>query len=228
MTVLATSPTAIRVLDMNIWNALGSFEAALILQQLHYWMEKQSVGVVIEGKKFIYNSFKDWVSQQFISLTTWKFRQAMKILRDLEIVDVIRYKSRQWNQTNYYSLNYNKLREWAEAERLEISEMWYPSHRDNENQTHESENSNTSYKETKNTNQRGTTKQERSASDRPLAEEQIIAAAGLKKPFKEKKSQTDRNLILIGQLLLMVKKRLNQKLRSQTLLKKQIPPRLII
>jgi len=54
MTVLATSPTAIRVLDMNIWNALGSFEAALILQQLHYWMEKQSVGVVIEGKKFIY------------------------------------------------------------------------------------------------------------------------------------------------------------------------------
>ena len=106
--------------------------------------------------------------------------------------------------------------------------MRYTSPQDGEYQTLENENSNTSYKETKNTNQRGTTKQERSASARPLAEEQIIAAAGLKKPFKEGESKTQRNLIQIVQLLLLVKKRLNQTQQSQTLLKKKVPLELII
>jgi len=75
---------------MNIGNALGSLEAALILQQLHYWMKKRGVGVMVKNAKYIYNSFKDWVSQQFTFLTTWKFRQAMGILRSLGIVQVIR------------------------------------------------------------------------------------------------------------------------------------------
>ena len=195
MSILATSPTAIRILDMNIGNALGSFEAALVLQQLHYWMEKKGVGVVINNVKFIYNSFPDWVNQQFTFFTTWKFRQAMKVLRDLEIVEVIRYKSKQWDQTNYYSLNYERLREWAEAESIEISEMCATTAQDDENQTLEVEKSSTSYKESKNTNQKGTAKLE---SDRLSDKIESFAAATSKEAKEGEKNQTGSNLHSAG------------------------------
>jgi len=108
---------------MNIATALGSFEAAVILQQLHYWTQKEGVGVIVDKAKYIYNTFEQWVKNQFTFLSLHRFRKAMGILRSLEIVKVIRYKSKQWNQTNYYNLNYKRLREWAEAESIEISEL---------------------------------------------------------------------------------------------------------
>ncbi len=112
MSILATSPQNARHFDMEVAEALGSIEAAVILQQLHYWMVKKGVGVFVEGTKYIYNTFQDWVSTQFKCLSVWQFRKAMSLLRSLSIVEVIRYKSKQWNQTNYYSLNYKRLREW--------------------------------------------------------------------------------------------------------------------
>ncbi|MEM8780557.1 MAG: hypothetical protein AAGF26_17175 [Cyanobacteria bacterium P01_G01_bin.49] len=111
MSILATSPTSTRHFDMNLAEALGSMEAAVILQQLHYWMQKEGIGVMVNNSKFIYNTFSDWVSQQFRWLSVWQFRKAMSLLRSLEIVEVIRYKSKQWNQTNYYNLNYKRLKE---------------------------------------------------------------------------------------------------------------------
>ena len=64
MSILSTSTNSIRVFDVNIANALGSSEAATILQQLHYWMQKPKVGVVVNDIKYVYNSFRQWVSQQ--------------------------------------------------------------------------------------------------------------------------------------------------------------------
>ena len=190
MSILATSPTAIRVMDMNISNALGSVEAALILQQLHYWMEKEGVGVKIGNAKYIYNTFKDWVSQQFTFLTEWKFRKGMKILRSLSIVDVIRYKAPQWNQTNYYSLNYERLREWAEAESIEIAEMCNNSSQGDENQTHETRNTSTSIYESKITTKKETTKQ--NSGDR-INQKPSFAAASPKTAQKEEENQSNRN-----------------------------------
>ena len=158
MSILATAPNSTRHFDMNIAEALESVEAAIILQQLHYWTNKEGIGEIIEGKKFIYNTFREWVNTQFKWLTNWKFRQAMNILRNLSIVEVIRYRSRQWNQTNYYNLNYQRLKEWAKAESIEIAEMWDTSPQDKNQQTLEKKNPNISNKETKNTLQKRTTK----------------------------------------------------------------------
>ncbi|HEY9766882.1 MAG TPA: hypothetical protein V6C71_00035 [Coleofasciculaceae cyanobacterium] len=123
MSILSTSPVNTRHFDMEIAAALGSFEAAGILQQLHYWTQKEGIGVIIDQAKYIYNTFEQWVKNQFTFLLVWKFRKAMSLLRSLSIVKVIRYRSKEWNQTNYYNLNYGKLREWAEAQSIEISEM---------------------------------------------------------------------------------------------------------
>ena len=111
MSILSTSSISIRVFDVNIANALGSSEAATILQQLHYWMQKPSVGVIVNGVKYVYNTFRQWIKEQFLYLTESKFINAMKILRSLGIVKVDRCKAKNWNQTNHYSLDYQKLRE---------------------------------------------------------------------------------------------------------------------
>jgi hypothetical protein len=81
----------------------------------HYWMEKKEVGVIIEGVRYIYNSFYEWVNSQFKWLSVWQFRKAMSLLRSLEIVKVIRYKAKQWNQTNYYTLDRARLLEYLKT-----------------------------------------------------------------------------------------------------------------
>lgn len=174
MSILSTSSTSTRHFDMEIATALGSIEAAVILQQLHYWTQKEGIGVIIDQAKYIYNTFEQWVKNQFTFLSVWQFRKAMNILRSLNIVEVIRYKSKQWNQTNYYSLDYKRLQEWAEAENIEISDLWASTDRDKNNQHLEMRDPNTSLYETKNTDQRETTEQK---CDRQKTESALAAAS---------------------------------------------------
>lgn len=164
MSILATSPTSTRHFDMNIAAALGDINAAVIVQQLNYWMQKEGVGVTIDGVKYIYNTFVDWVNSQFSWLSVWQFRKAMSLLRSLEIVKVIRYKSKQWNQTNYYTLNSDRLVEFLNremTESIEISEMCNTPSQGEGNLTLEVRDIEVSYIETKNTNQKETAKQMR-------------------------------------------------------------------
>ena len=194
MSILATSPTSTRHFDMNIAAALGDFNAAVIVQQLHYWMQKEGVGVTIKGVKYVYNTFVDWVNSQFKWLSVWQFRKAMSLLRSLSIVKVIRYKSKEWNQTNYYHLDCDRLGEFINsqmAESIEISEMCVSTPQDERNQTLEMRDSNISYIETKNTNQKETTKQELSYYQK--TESISIAAALPKSALKEEVNQKGNN-----------------------------------
>jgi len=126
VSILSTSPTNTRAFDVEIAAALGDVNAAIIVQQLNYWLNKKRVGVTVNGTKYVYNTFVEWVNQQFPwrerqSLScrilceqarmrpVWQFRKAMGLLRSLGIVKVIRHKAKEWNQTNYYSLDCDRL-----------------------------------------------------------------------------------------------------------------------
>ncbi|MEL6928191.1 MAG: hypothetical protein AAFO95_06130 [Cyanobacteria bacterium J06600_6] len=193
MSILSTSPTSTRHFDMNIAAALGDINAAVIIQQLDYWLKKEGVGTVIEGRKYIYNTFVDWVNSQFKWLSVWQFRKAMALLRSLSIVKVIRYKSKEWNQTNYYSLDRDRLAEFLNqeiAESTETVEMCVSSSQGEESLTLEMRDSKLSYIETKKNTKKETAKQ---LSDRLSNKSNSIAAASPKTALEEKKSQTDRN-----------------------------------
>ncbi len=154
MSILSTSPSNTRVFDMEIAEALGDLNAAVIIQQLHYWMQKEGVGTLIDGAKYVYNTFDDWVNEQFRWLTIWQFRKSMNLLRSLEIVKVIRYKASEWNQTNYYSLDYDRLFKflnWKTAQSTEISEMCPATAQDVNNQHLEVRDSKLSYIDSKST-----------------------------------------------------------------------------
>ena len=119
MSILSTSPTNTRMFDAEIAAALGNINAAVIVQQLNYWINKDGVGTTINGVKYVYNTFVEWVNQQFPWLSVWQFRKAMSLLRSLGIVKVIRYKAKQWNQTNYYSLDCDRLAEFLSRKNAE-------------------------------------------------------------------------------------------------------------
>ena len=154
MSILSTSPTNTRMFDAEIAAALGDINAAVIVQQLNYWMQKDSVGTTIDGVKYVYNTFVEWVNQQFPWLSVWQFRKAMSLLRSLGIVKVIRHKARQWNQTNFYTLDGDRLAEFLSieiAQSTEISEMCDSSPQLENNQHLEMRDTKVSIYRTKNT-----------------------------------------------------------------------------
>ena len=192
MSILATSPTSTRHFDMVIAEALGDVNAAIIVQQLNYWLEKEGVGVIINGVKYVYNTFVDWVNSQFKWLSVWQFRKAMNILRSLDIVKVVRYRSREWNQTNYYTLDRDRLNDYLNnhlAETIEMVEMCNTPPQDEKYQTLNLRSSNISLYESKSTTKDRTTKQK---SDR-INQNFSIAAASPKSALKEEENQSNTN-----------------------------------
>ena len=81
---------------------------ALVIQQLHYWIKKGQ-GKVIDGVRWIYNTYKDWTSEQLKFFSTWQLRRIFGRLRQLGIVRVKRHWAKHYNQTNFYTLDYDRL-----------------------------------------------------------------------------------------------------------------------
>ncbi|MEM6613944.1 MAG: hypothetical protein AAF652_17140 [Cyanobacteria bacterium P01_C01_bin.72] len=187
MSILATSPTDARMFSAKIAAALENVNAAIIVQQLNYWMQKERVGVVVDGVKYVYNTFVEWVNQQFPWLSPWQFRKAMSQLRSLGIVKVIRYKAKQWNQTNYYTLDCDRLIEFVRqktATTIEISELRINSSQADSNQHPEMSDCDISLYESKNTNQRKQTN--RQLNNAVQTKSSSFAAAFLDTPKEEK------------------------------------------
>ena len=167
--ILTTSSTSGRCFDATIAAALEDVNAAIIIQQLHYWLSNPKVGIVVNGEKYVYNSFNAWV-QQFPWLSVWKLRMAMKRLRDIGIVKTIRAKSKQWNQTLHYRLDRDRLAQYLSsshtARNNEDSDLWRTTHQDSETQAIDVSDSSTSYIDTKSTGIEETakTKEENAAS----------------------------------------------------------------
>ncbi|MDR7001360.1 conserved phage C-terminal domain-containing protein [Neobacillus niacini] len=89
----------------SLANMIGLNEA-IVLQQLHYWVDKSTH--IIEGRKWIYNTYNDWQEQfSFWSLSTIK-----RIFRSLEDQGLL--LSGNWNtskmdKTKWYTIEYERL-----------------------------------------------------------------------------------------------------------------------
>ncbi len=207
MSILSTSPVNTRHFDMEIAEALGDINAAVIVQQLNYWMSLEGVGEIIDGVKYVYNTFDDGVRSQFRWLSVWQFRKAMNLLRSLSIVKVKRHKAKQWNQTNYYSLDYDRLWEYLKSQMpqsIEMVEMCVTTAQDVNNQHLEVRDSKLSYIGTKKTPKEKTAEQSAAASTKIALKEEdkpkqsIPHSVGLTAPVGQKKQQSGDDVPNIG------------------------------
>ncbi len=79
---------------------------AVILQQIHYWLEKSNH--LINGCLWIYNTYQAW-QQQFPFLSLSAIRKAIARLEGLNLLKTERFDKQRWNQTKWYSINYQRL-----------------------------------------------------------------------------------------------------------------------
>lgn len=80
--------------------------AALVLQQIHYWLSKSKH--VRAGVRWIYNTYSHWAEQFPFSRRT--VQRAVARLKELGLVIVERLEACDRNQTNWYSIDYDRLK----------------------------------------------------------------------------------------------------------------------
>ena len=90
--------------------AIGLNES-LMLQQIHYWLLKKKNEA--DGYYWVYNSYQDWVENDFIF---WSPSTVKRTLKSLEEQGYIistdgRFNSRKGDQTKWYRIDYSKLTE---------------------------------------------------------------------------------------------------------------------
>ncbi|WP_423800031.1 conserved phage C-terminal domain-containing protein [Neobacillus sp. SAB-20_R2A] len=85
---------------------------AIVLQQIHYWIQTSSH--VIEGQKWIYNSYKEWQKQ----MPFWSESTIKRTIRSLEEQGFL--ISSNWNKlkldkTKWYTIDYQLLESLGEG-----------------------------------------------------------------------------------------------------------------
>lgn len=81
-------------------------DAAAFLQQIHYWAMKGCGVVDDQGRRWIYNTYEQWL-EQFPWLTEYAFRKIKSALLGLGIIETKAIADHGRDRTLYYALNYN-------------------------------------------------------------------------------------------------------------------------
>jgi hypothetical protein len=92
----------------SLAEAIGLNEA-IIIQQLHYWLEQKNSGATRDGFKWIYNSYEQWHEQ----FPFWSVSTIQRIFASLEKTGLIiseQLEKHRHDMTKYYRIDYAKLR----------------------------------------------------------------------------------------------------------------------
>ena len=88
--------------------ALGNRpEDAIVLQQLHYWLQRSTNEH--EGRRWVYNSYQEWIDQDFPFFTVNQISDIFKRLRALGVVVAKQINVKQYDRRYWYSIDYSAL-----------------------------------------------------------------------------------------------------------------------
>jgi hypothetical protein len=79
---------------------------AIVLQQIHYWISETNSGIEKNGRRWVYNTMADWLTQfPFFSESTLK--RAFNSLKEKGCLHIEKLSSDPRDRTNFYSINYD-------------------------------------------------------------------------------------------------------------------------
>ena len=104
-----TKSNVLHLLNPQIAAEIGEAES-ILLNQINYWLSKSGKTVDNLNGKWIYNSHKEWL-KQFFYWSLSKLRRTIKSLENLGLIASVKVNSKKWNQTKWYTINYEKYSE---------------------------------------------------------------------------------------------------------------------
>ena len=98
------------VLQPEIAKLVGR-SAALLFQQIHYWIASKNVdGIQHHGKKWVYNTYEGWAEDlKTVSKTT--VNRSIRKLKDFGLITIEQFWAKNGNRTNHYTINYERVGE---------------------------------------------------------------------------------------------------------------------
>ena len=86
---------------------LGSIEAAVFMQQLHFWLSISKHEH--DGRPWIYNNADQCVEMMRNTVSKRTIERIISNLKKLELIDVQQLHSNKWNKTSFFTINYSEL-----------------------------------------------------------------------------------------------------------------------
>ncbi len=118
------------VINADLATHVGLNEA-IILQQLHYWIDSTDSGVECEGMRWVYNTQEQWREQfPFWSLDTVK--RGFASLKKQGLIRIQQLAKQKHDRTNYYAIDHAKLNEMEAQTRAVAHQCKMPSSSDAE------------------------------------------------------------------------------------------------
>lgn len=136
---LQVLPSLAKVIGLN---------EAIVLQQLHYWLNNPKVGVEKQGEKWIFNTYEEWVE----NFPFWSVSTVKRIFTSLEEQGVVisaQLDAKQRDMTKFYRIDYVQL-DTLEQVKLNSSIGSNRADVNNESETI-TENTEVDFSETRNT-----------------------------------------------------------------------------
>lgn len=90
---------------------LRDLDKAVILQQIHYWLERSTN--LKDGYKWVYNSMAEW-NKQFPWIAIATLKRKFKSLEDENLLITGNYNRAKFDKTKWYRINYDVLNEMVQ------------------------------------------------------------------------------------------------------------------
>jgi hypothetical protein len=86
---------------------LGSIEAAVFMQQLHFWLGVSQHRY--EGKAWVYNNADQCVEMMRNTVSKRTVERIISQLKKLNLIEVKQLHSNKWNKTSFFTINYSEM-----------------------------------------------------------------------------------------------------------------------
>lgn len=85
--------------------------AATVLQKLHYCLQSNDT-ITYQNRRYWFHSYEQWAKTLgFFIVFLLSRKRAITILKQVGVLLIEKLSAKKWLQTNYYSIDYQKLYE---------------------------------------------------------------------------------------------------------------------
>ena len=95
------------VVDRELAAVFGLNEA-IVLQQINYWLNSKTAKTV-NGRKWIYNSYKQWRDDNFPFWSLATVRRAIESCEKKGLIITANYNKAGFDKTKWYSIDYDAV-----------------------------------------------------------------------------------------------------------------------